>query len=55
MWYSVAAAGHDEWADNRAKTIMNLNATAQEMTPTQIELAKAMAKRCMDSNYKDCD
>ena len=56
MWYSIAmSSGRDQSADNRAKTAMNLDATARELTPRQIEQARAMAKRCMDSNYTECD
>ena len=48
MWFNIASAnGHTkagEWRDERAGL----------MTPAAIEKAQAMARECMNSNYKKC-
>jgi uncharacterized protein len=48
MWLNISAAnGFTDAADHRDRI-------AEGMTPTQIEKALAMARRCMESDYKDC-
>ncbi|MDB4130150.1 sel1 repeat family protein, partial [Amylibacter sp.] len=48
MWYNIASAnGHEdagEWRDMRAGL----------MTASEITEATAMARECMNSNYKNC-
>lgn len=40
---------------SKAKTNPLLLSVVPKMTPTQVELALKMAKRCEESNYKQCD
>ena len=48
MWFNVSAAnGSDVGGKNRDKL-------AKEMTPSAIEKAQAMARKCMNSDYQDC-
>lgn len=46
MWANIAAA-NGESKENR-------DHIAEDLTPSQLEQATEMAKRCMASNYKDC-
>ena len=49
MWWNISASsGHKNSEANRDKVTM-------KMTPTQIEKAQEMARRCQSSNYKNCD
>ena len=48
MWYNLSAAnGNDLGGKNR-------NEVAIKMTSEEIFTAKAMARKCMSSDYKDC-
>ena len=48
MWYNLSAAnGNDLGGQNR-------NEVANKMTSEEIFTAKAMARKCMSSDYKDC-
>ena len=48
MWYNLSAAnGNDLGGKNR-------NEVAIKMTAEEIFTAKAMARKCMSSDYKDC-
>jgi len=48
MWSNIASAnGNKSGGKHR-------DIDAKNMTPTQIEKAQAMARDCMDSDYKDC-
>jgi TPR repeat protein len=49
MWYNIASAnGHEKAGEYRAEL-------AGLMTADAIEKATAMARECMNSNYKKCD
>jgi len=50
MWLNLSAAamGHPDAVKDR-------DSTAQKMTAEQISEAERMARRCEDSEYKDCD
>ena len=48
MWTNLAASQ----GNKRAKE--NLDAVAEDMTPTQITEAKRMAQKCLAQNYKGC-
>ncbi|HSQ02901.1 MAG TPA: tetratricopeptide repeat protein [Burkholderiales bacterium] len=50
MWLNLSAAamGHPDAVKDR-------NSTAEKMTQEQITQAEQMARRCEDSEYKDCD
>ena len=48
MWYNIGAAnGAEVGGTNRDKI-------AKEMTSEDISKAQAMARKCMESNYKEC-
>jgi TPR repeat protein len=49
MWFNISAAnGNKHGGKNR-------DILARQMTPQQLEQAQKMARRCMSSNYKNCD
>ena len=49
MWWNIAASsGHENAKSNR-------DIVAKTMTPTQIEKAQDMARRCQSSNFNNCD
>jgi uncharacterized protein len=48
MWFNIASANGDE--DGRK----NRDAVAKNMTPEDISKATAMARECMNSDYKKC-
>ena len=48
MWYNVGAANGDE------KSVANRDILAKSMTAAAIQEAQAMARKCMESNYKEC-
>lgn len=49
MWFNISSArGDKQGAENR-------DIIAKRMTPVAIEEAQRRAKRCMKSNYKNCD
>ena len=48
MWFNIAAAnGH-------AKAVKNRDIAANKLSAADIVKAQQMAKRCMNSGYKDC-
>jgi hypothetical protein len=49
MWFNVAEANGYETPHN------NREIAAKMVTPSQLEEAQLRAKRCMNSNYRDCD
>jgi TonB family protein len=52
MWFSLAA---DSLSGEVGKTVSGTrDVFAAAMTPQQISVAADMARRCKDSNYKDC-
>ena len=48
MWFNIGAANGDERGGG------GRDALAKEMTPEAIQEAQAMARECMNSNYKEC-
>jgi TPR repeat protein len=54
MWLNLAASGSASNKENRAEAAKYRDSIATRMTPAQIAEAQAMAKRCVESNYKDC-
>ena len=48
MWYNIGAANGNELGGK------NRDEIAKKMTPAGIEKAKAMARKCLESNYKKC-
>lgn len=49
VWFSVAAAnGHPNAQRNR-------DIASERLTPQELEQAQALATRCFESNYQDCD
>ena len=53
MWYNLAASADSEQVGKIATK--NRDGLAAKMTPTHIAQAQEMAKRCQQSNFKDCD
>ena len=51
MWYDVAAATGMSSDGTRA----HRDGVASQMTTGQIEMAQEMARRCRDTNFKECD
>ena len=49
MWFNIGASSGDKNAE------ANRDIIAKQMSPTQIEKAQEMARRCQSSNYKNCD
>ena len=49
MWLNISASSGYKNAE------ANLDIVAKKMTPTQIEKAQEMARRCQSSNFKNCD
>jgi hypothetical protein len=53
MWFNVAAAGAS--GEVRETAVKNRDQFAAQMSPQQLEQAQAMAWRCQQSKFKDCD
>ncbi|MEP6958562.1 MAG: tetratricopeptide repeat protein [Nitrospirota bacterium] len=53
MWYNVAAAALSD--DSEKKATEHRDRVASQMTPAQIEKAQEMARRCQQSQSKECD
>jgi TPR repeat protein len=54
MWANIAASSShldEEW---RGFTVTLRDLIAARMTPSQISQAQTIAKRCIQTNYKDC-
>ena len=49
IWYSVAAAQGAAYAEEYRDNVKAV------LSPQALEQAQAMASRCFESNYKDCD
>ena len=49
MWLNIGAANSNENAVGRRKPV------AQRMTPEEISKAQALARECMNSDYKECE
>ena len=49
IWYSVAAAQGAAYAEEYRDNVKAV------LSPQALEQAQAMASRCCESNYKDCD
>ena len=49
MWLNISASSGDKNAKSKRDII------AKQMSPTQIEKAQDMARRCQSSNFKNCD
>ena len=49
MWFNIGASSGDKNA------VSNRDKVSKMMTPTQIEKAQEMARRCQSSNFKNCD
>ena len=52
MWFNLAAASLSSEDDKIAAN--SRSAVAAKMTPAQIERAQEMARKCQESNFKDC-
>lgn len=52
MWLNLAVASMSGWSAKTATE--NRNRIAAKMTPAQIERAQAMARKCQQSNFRDC-
>ena len=48
MWFNIAAANGDDVGKDMRDFM------AEEMTSEDISKAQAMARKCMETNYKDC-
>ena len=49
VWFSVSAAqGHEDAKNNR-------DIVAAKLTPQDLSTAQAIATKCFESNYKDCE
>jgi len=53
MWFTLAAAALNGDSGNMATK--NRDSIAAKMTAEQIETAQEMARRCQESNLKNCD
>ena len=53
MWFNVAATALS--GDDGKTAMKNRDITASKMTPAQIEKAQEMARRCQQSQFKECD
>ncbi len=53
MWFSLAAAASSGDSEERAAS--DRDRMAAKMTPEQITTAQAMARRCRESKFKNCD
>ena len=49
MWWNISASSGNKNA------VSNRDKVSKMMTPTQIEKAQGMARRCQSSNFKNCD
>ena len=53
MWWNLAASS---WTDDDHKSAStNRDIVAKSMTPSQIEKAQDMARKCQASNFQQCD
>ena len=52
MWLNLAVASMSGWSAKTARE--NRDRIAAKMTPTQIERAQEMARKCQQSKFKDC-
>jgi uncharacterized protein len=48
LWFNMAGADGDKWAADQR------NALSERMTPTQIEGAQELSRKCFKQNYKNC-
>ena len=53
MWFNVAAAALS--GDEGKAAMKNRDHVASQMTAAQIEKAQEMARRCQQSQFKECD
>ena len=53
MWYNLSASSLS--SEDGKKAIENRNYVAAKMTPAQLEQAQEMARKCKESNFKNCD
>ena len=53
MWFNVAATVLS--GDEGKAAMMNRDHVASQMTAAQIEKAQEMARRCQQSQFKECD
>jgi uncharacterized protein len=53
LWFNVAALSLQ--GERRKSAADNRDAIAAKMTSAQIEQAQALARTCLQSNYKECD
>jgi TPR repeat protein len=53
MWFDVAALSSQD--ERRKAAADNRDAITSKMTSAQIEQAQALARTCLQSNYKECD
>jgi hypothetical protein len=49
MWLNLAAANGNSASEK------GRNLIAARMNPKQVAEAQKLAKKCLESNYKDCD
>ena len=52
MWFNLGAISGDKHANSSVAS--NRDRVAKSMTPSQIELAQDMARKCQASNFKQC-
>ena len=49
MWWNISAANGNDISAAMRRLI------AENMTPSDISKAQAMARKCMNSEYQDCE
>jgi len=52
MWFSVAAAQGGIWSEGATHS---RDTIIIKLSPQALEQAQAMATRCLESNFQDCD
>jgi len=53
MWFNLAAASLSD--DKRKKATSGRELVSKYMTSAQIEQAQELARKCQESNFKNCD
>jgi len=54
MWYSVSAVTLSD-IDEKESAMKERDGVASQMTAAQLKKAQAMARRCQDTKFKECD
>jgi TPR repeat protein len=55
VWYSISVAQGRANVELREEAVSKRDKAAADLTPEDLSKAQALASRCFESNFKDCD